>query len=231
MTDSPETGDSPRDVVQVEVWADLVCPWCFIGKRRLQRVLAEHGLTDRVQVIHRAFQLDPGAGSVSMPVVDHLAAKYGVTREEALSMMDDVTEAAAAEGLDYHLELTTTGNTRDAHRLVLSVQERDPVLAQELLGDLYSAYFERGEPIFTAAELIPFAVARGMTADSVSTLLAGDAFVGAVADDQSAARELGANGVPFFVFDGRVGLSGAQPAAVFEAALTQAGIGEAGAHG
>lgn len=211
-------------VMEIEVWADLVCPWCFIGKRRLQRVLDERGLTDRVVLIHRAFQLDPHAGSASEPVVDHLAQKYGVSREQALSMMDDVTEAASTEGLDYHLELTTTGNTRDAHRLVLWAQQSDPAAAQALLADLYSAYFERGERIFTADELAPFSAAQGFDAGDARAMLAGDALAMDVEEDQRAARELGANGVPFFVFDGRLGLSGAQPAAVFEAALTQAGL-------
>ena len=216
--------DSPEPL-RIDVWADLVCPWCFIGKRRLQRVLAERELTDRVQIVHRAFQLDPGATSAREPVVDHLAAKYGVTRDEASAMMDDVTEAAASEGLDYHLDRAVTGNTRDAHRLVLWAQERDPDVAQALLGDLYSAYFEHGSPIFTTEELVPFAVDRGLDAEAVRAMLSGDAWSAAVAEDQSIGRAQGVTGVPFFAFDGRIGFSGAQPPAVFDAALDQAFTG------
>lgn len=214
--------DTAPEPLRIDVWADLVCPWCFIGKRRLQRVLAERELTDRVQIVHRAFQLDPGASSVGEPVVDHLAAKYGVSRDQALTMMDDVTEAAASEGLDYHLDRTVTGNTRDAHRLVLWAQDSDPVTAQGLLGDLYSAYFEQGMPIFTTEELVPFAVERGLDAEAVRSMLAGDAWAETVVEDQSIGRAQGVNGVPFFAFDGRIGFSGAQQPAVFNAALDQA---------
>lgn len=214
--------DTASEPLRIDVWADLVCPWCFIGKRRLQRVLGERELTDRVEIVHRAFQLDPGASSVREPVVDHLAAKYGVSRDEALAMMDDVTEAAESEGLDYHLDRTVTGNTRDAHRLVLWAQDSDPVTAQGLLGDLYSAYFEQGKPIFTTEELVPFAVERGLDGEAVGAMLASDAWASAVMEDQSLGRAQGVNGVPFFAFDGRIGFSGAQPAAVFSAALDQA---------
>lgn len=210
-----------RTVLRIDVWADLVCPWCFIGKKRLQRVLEEQGLSEQVELVHRAFQLDPSASAVSEPVADHLAAKYGVSRQQALSMMDDVTAVAAGEGLNYRLDLTTTGNTRDAHRLILWAQQQDPAAAQLLLTDLYSAYFERGECIFTVEELTPFAAAVGLDAAACRDLLLGDEFVDVVADDQAEAQAVGANGVPFFVFDSRVGFSGAQPEGVFAAALAQ----------
>ena len=91
--------------MQVEVWADVVCPWCYIGKRRLQSALEQRGLADDVEIVHRAFQLDPTASTTTEPTIDHLAAKYGVSRDEALAMMANVTEVAAAAGLDYHLDL------------------------------------------------------------------------------------------------------------------------------
>ena len=148
--------------MHIDVWADLVCPWCFIGKRRLQRALEEIANAhfqenDDVTIVHRAFQLNPSASERSEPTVDHLAAKYGVTREQAFDMMSDVTEVAEGEGLDYHLDRTMTGNTRDVHRFVLWVQDSFPQLTQPLLADLYSGYFERGERIFTIEDLAPFA--------------------------------------------------------------------------
>jgi len=207
--------------MRIDVWADLVCPWCFIGKRRLQHALANLGMTDEVQIVHRAFQLDPHASDNSEPTVDHLANKYGVTREQALAMMSDVTEVAAGEGLEYRLDLTMTGNTRDAHRVLLWVQDRRPEVAQPLLNDLYSAYFEHGGRVFTADDLAPFVSQHGLDADAMRTMLTTKDYLDRVAEDPAAAREIGASGVPFFVFDDRIGVSGAQPLAVFQRAIEQ----------
>ena len=213
--------------MRIDVWADLVCPWCFIGKRRLQRALGEFGDAqfknkDDVTIVHRAFQLDPSASTHSEPTVDHLAAKYGVTREQALDMMSDVTEVAAGEGLDYHLDRTLTGNTRDVHRFVLWVQDTTPEITQPLLADLYSAYFERGERIFTIEDLEPFAAKHGIDRQAMRELLESQDYLDVVASDQATARDIGAGGVPFFVFDNKVGLSGAQPIEAFHQAMQQA---------
>ena len=207
--------------MRIDVWADLVCPWCFIGKRRLQRALEEYE-NDDVTIVHRAFQLNPSASSRSEPTVDHLAAKYGVSREQALQMMSDVTEVAAGEGLDYHLDRTMTGNTRDVHRFVLWVQDTSPETTQPLLADLYSAYFERGDRIFTIEDLEPFARKYDIGEQAMREALEGRDYLDTVASDQAAARDLGANGVPFFVFDDKVGVSGAQPVAAFQQAMQQA---------
>ena len=207
--------------MRIDVWADLVCPWCFIGKRRLQRALEEYE-NDDVTIVHRAFQLNPSASTHSEPTVDHLAAKYGVSREQALQMMSDVTEVAAGEGLDYHLDRTMTGNTRDVHRFVLWVQDTSPETTQPLLADLYSAYFERGDRIFTIEDLEPFARKYDIGEQAMREVLEGRDYLDTVASDQAAARDLGANGVPFFVFDDKVGVSGAQPVAAFQQAMQQA---------
>jgi len=206
--------------MRIDVWADLVCPWCFIGKRRLQRALEDYN--DDVQIVHRAFQLDPTASTHCEPTVDHLAAKYGVSREQALEMMSKVTEVASTEGLDYHLDKTMRGNTRDVHRFVLWVQDTQPKSTQPLLTDLYSAYFERGERIFTVDDLTPFAENLGLNAEAMQGVLESRDYIDVVSADQSTARELGAGGVPFFVFNNKVGLSGAQPVDAFHQALTQA---------
>ena len=213
--------------MRIDVWADLVCPWCFIGKRRLHKALeqfenAQVNNNDDVTIIHRAFQLDPSASTHSEPTVDHLAAKYGVTKEQALDMMSDVTEVAAGEGLDYHLDRTMTGNTRDVHRFVLWVQDTTPEITQPLLADLYSAYFERGEHIFTIDDLEPFAHKHNIDTNAMREVLEGRDYLDVVASDQANARELGASGVPFFVFDNKVGLSGAQPIEAFHEAIRQA---------
>ncbi len=208
--------------MQIEVWADIVCPWCYIGKRRLQSALEQRGLNDEVEIVHRAFQLDPAASTTTEPTIDHLAARYGVSRDEALAMMSDVTEVAAAEGLDYHLDLCMTGNTRDAHRLVLWAQEQDPTTAQRLLEAMYSAYFEQGRGVFTTDELIAFATEVGLDADAAREVLSGTAYLDQVVQDQVLARTFGANGVPFFVIDRAYGVSGAQPVEAFLSAIDQA---------
>jgi predicted DsbA family dithiol-disulfide isomerase len=208
--------------VQIEVWADIVCPWCYIGKRRLQSALDQRGLTDDVEIVHRAFQLDPAASTMTEPTIDHLAAKYGVSRDEALAMMSNVSEVAAAEGLDYHLDLCMTGNTRDAHRLALWAQEQDPAIADQLLEAMYSAYFEQGRGVFTTDDLVAFASEVGLDADAAREMLSGTAYLDQVVQDQVLARTFGANGVPFFVIDRAYGVSGAQPVEVFLSAIDQA---------
>ena len=208
--------------MRIDVWADLVCPWCFIGKRRLQRALDTYNNNDDVTIIHRAFQLDPSASTHSEPTVNHLAAKYGVTKEQALDMMSDVTEVAAGEGLDYHLDRTMTGNTRDVHRFVLWVQDTTPDKTQPLLADLYSAYFERGERIFTIDDLQPFATRHDIDQSAMREVLEGCDYLDVVTSDQATARDFGAGGVPFFVFNNKVGLSGAQPIEAFHQAMQQA---------
>jgi predicted DsbA family dithiol-disulfide isomerase len=213
--------------MRIEVWADVVCPWCYIGKRRLQSALEQRGLTDQVDIVHRAFQLDPTASTVTEPTVDHLAAKYGVSRDEALAMMSNVTEVAAAEGLEYHLDLCMTGNTRDAHRLALWAQDTDPAAAQRLLEVMYSAYFEQGRGVFTAEDLVGFAAEVGLHVDAAREMLAGTAYLDQVVQDQVLARTFGANGVPFFVIDRAYGVSGAQPVEVFLSALDQASAAQA----
>ena len=208
--------------MRIEVWADVVCPWCYIGKRRLQAALAERGLSDQVEVVHRAFQLDPTASTITEPTIDHLAVKYGVSRDEALAMMANVTQVAAAEGLDYHLDLCMTGNTRDAHRLALWAQEQDPAIADQLLEAMYSAYFEQGRGVFSTDDLVALAAVVGLDADAAREMLAGTAYLDQVVQDQVLARTFGANGVPFFVIDRAYGVSGAQPLEVFLDAIDQA---------
>ena len=207
--------------MEIEIWADLVCPWCFIGKRRLQNALERTGTAASATIVHRAFQLDPNASSHSKPTVDHLASKYGVSKEQARDMVSDVTDVAAAEGLHYRLDLTMTGNTRDAHRLVLWTQDTQPESAQPLMEALYSAYFEHGRSIFSIDDLTGFATEVGLDAEQAHAMLEGRDYLDRIAEDQALARDFGASGVPFFVFDRARGLSGAQPLELFEKVLVE----------
>lgn len=207
--------------MQIEVWSDVVCPWCFIGKRRLERALADAGLPD-VDVVHRAFQLDPSATTEGQRTVDVLARKYRMDAAGAAQMMGQVTEAAAGEGLAYRLMETSSGNTEVAHEVLLWAQDQDPVLGQRLLERLFSAYFEQAESVFTLDDVLPHVAAVGLDPQAARAALADGGYRARVALDVDLARQFGASGVPFFVVDRRYAISGAQPLEVFARTLAAA---------
>jgi len=202
----------------IEVWSDVVCPWCFIGKRRLDSALEQAGVKD-AEIVYRAFQLDPSATTDGARTVDVISRKYGVSLEEAEKMMDNVTSVAAGEGLNFRLLDGVSGNTGDAHRLILWAAEQGR--GQELVEALFHRYFELAEPVFTTDDLLPIAAEVGLDRAAAAELLSSDAYADQVVADQAQAADYGANGVPFFVFDRKVGFSGAQPLEVFLGALEQ----------
>lgn len=205
--------------MQIELWSDVVCPWCFIGKRRLEHALADSGLTE-VEVVHRAFQLDPHATTEGRHTVEVIASKYGTDVAGAEEMMGQVTKVALGEGLSFRLLDTTSGNTELAHELLLWAQDQGR--GQELLEGLCSAYFERSEPVFTREELLPHVAAVGLDVEEARAAIDSGAYRARVAEDVDLARQFGANGVPFFVFDRRYGISGAQPLEAFVQTLREA---------
>jgi predicted DsbA family dithiol-disulfide isomerase len=209
--------------MQVEVWSDVVCPWCYIGKRRLDEALAAFPGGDDVVVVHRAFQLDPKAVSDGRRTVDVIAEKYGTDPAGAAAMMANVTEVAATVGLSYRLLDTVSGNTRDAHRLVLWAQAQGQ--SAELLESIYSGYFERARDIFATDALCELAAEAGLDSTEARAMLSTTAFVDDIAADQALAAQFGATGVPFFVFDRAYGISGAQPLEAFAATLERAAQG------
>jgi predicted DsbA family dithiol-disulfide isomerase len=207
--------------MQVEIWSDIVCPWCYIGKRRFERAAQELDDRDDLEVVHRAFQLNP-----SLPrgeVRNHhdlLMAKYGLSDGEATAMQQRLERTAAAEGLEFHLTGGVTGNTFDAHRLVHL--GRDRRLQDAVLERLYRAHFTDRRSIFDPASLVDLATEAGLDRDEAASALAGDAYAEQVAADVRDARGFGISGVPYFVLDRRYAISGAQPSEVFLRALTQA---------
>lgn len=207
--------------MQVEIWSDVVCPWCAIGKRRFETALASFEHADEVQVRYRSFELDPTTPrSVTFDTTQRLADKYGVPRAEAERMQQRVTDAAAGEGLDFRLDIARQGNTVDAHRLLHLAAERG--LQAELKERLLRAYFTEGEPIGEPATLAKLAADVGLDAAEAERVLASDAYLAEVRADQAQARALGIQGVPFFVLDRKYGVSGAQPADLLLGALRQA---------
>lgn len=216
--------------MQIEVWSDVVCPWCYIGKRRLESALAGFEHADEVQVVYRSFQLDPSAPrevvSDAPKVADHLASKYGVSPEQARKMQQRVIELAAAEGMTWDHANSPYVNTVDAHRLLhLALSEYGEPTQLALKEALLNAYFGKAQNVADHAVLKQLAVARGIDATRVDEVLRNDEFEDAVAADQQQAVAFGANGVPFFVIDRKYGISGAQPVEVFEQALNRAYTG------
>ena len=207
--------------MQVEIWSDVVCPWCYVGKRRFESALARFAHGAEVEVVWRSFELDPEAPRRRPgTAAEHLARKYGLSAEQVTASWERLTELAADEGLEYHLERTAGGNSFAAHRLIHLGAAHG--LQDAVKERLLRAYFTDGEAIGEPEALQRLGVESGLDADEVAELLAGDRFAADVREDERRARLLGINGVPFFAIDGRYGVSGAQPAELLLSALEQA---------
>ncbi len=207
--------------LQIDVWSDIVCPWCAIGKRRLETALAKFPHRDDVEVVWRAFELDPSAPRVREgDQASHLAKKYGRTKAQAEDMIRNVADVAAKDGLEFDLLGARSGNTFDGHRLLHLAAERG--LQGALKERFFRAYMSEGAPIGEPEVLARLAVEAGLDAEEVRATLASDKYAKEVREEESAARTIGISGVPFFVFGGRLAVSGAQPAEVLLRALEEA---------
>ncbi|QDG52250.1 DsbA family oxidoreductase [Persicimonas caeni] len=207
--------------MKIEIWSDVVCPWCYIGKRRLEAALEE--FDEEVDITWRSFQLDPSApDKPSGPLVEELAKKYGVGVEQARAMMQRVEQNAADEGLDFDFDNAQGGNTFDAHRVIHFASEHGPD-GQNKQGEmkerLLSAYMTEGRPISDRDELAKLAGEVGLDAKEVREMLDGDRFVDAVKYDRAEARQIGVTGVPFFLIEGKYGIPGAQASETLLSAL------------
>jgi predicted DsbA family dithiol-disulfide isomerase len=207
--------------MKVEIWSDVVCPWCYIGKRRFETALAGFDQADEVDVVWRSFQLNPAhPRGVHERHGDHLAAKLGRTLDEVRELTANVTALAAAEGLEYHFEMYTVVNTIDAHRLTHLAKAQG--LGSELHERLFRAQLVEGEVLDDADTLVRLAVEVGVPKEDARRVLESDECASDVAADIDEARALGATGVPFFVVDRRYGVSGAQSSDVFLQVLERA---------
>ncbi|MGY1781533.1 DsbA family oxidoreductase [Geodermatophilus sp. SYSU D01036] len=207
--------------MRIEVWSDVVCPWCYIGKRRLETALERFPHRDRVEVVWRSFQLDPtipeGETHATLPA---LAAKYGRPVEDMRAMMRHVEETAAGEGLEYHLADGVSGNTLLAHEVIHLAAERG--LQGAVKERLLHAHFEEGRSVFDVDSLAALAVEVGLDEAEVRAALADHRFRPAVLADGATAQALGATGVPFFVVNRKYGAAGAQPAELLLQVLERA---------
>jgi len=221
MTDTQSMSSHERPVMDVDVWADIVCPWCCLGKAYLESALQAFEHSADVAVRWHSFELDPSAPAVRPETLtDLLAAKLGRTPEQIRVMHEQIRDRGAAVDVDFDFENAKTGSTFDAHRLLHLAAERG--LQGELATALYRGYHSAGEPIGDVDALQRIATSAGLDADEVRAVLNSDAYSDNVRADERNAQELGVSGVPFFVFDGRIAASGAQPPDVLLAGLEQA---------
>jgi predicted DsbA family dithiol-disulfide isomerase len=217
----PGTNPERREVpVLVEIWSDVVCPWCAIGKARFERALDAFPHREQVEVRWRSFELDPArSGTTDVDYVTMLAHKYGTSRDQAQAMIDRMTAAGVEDSIDFRFDLARPGNTFDAHRVLHLAADRGR--QYEVKDRFLAGYHSEGIPIADHGALTELATGAGLDADEVGEVLRGEAYADAVRGDEQQAHEYGIRGVPFFVLDRRVGISGAQPSAQLLAALTE----------
>lgn len=212
--------------MKIEVWSDYVCPFCYIGKRRLEEALAETGLGEKAEIVFKAFELDPYSPATSDESMQEvLAKKYGTSIVEAKNMTDNVAVQAKTVGLNYDFDKMTPANTFNAHRLAKLAEQEG--VGTEISERLLEAYFIDGEKIGTEDVLLKIAEKAGLASDRVKEVLESDEFAAEVQSDIAEAGQIGVRGVPFFVINRKYAISGAQPAEAFANALRKVAEEEA----
>jgi predicted DsbA family dithiol-disulfide isomerase len=196
--------------MEIEIWSDVACPWCYVGKRRFEAALEQFEHRDDVAITWRSFELDPEAPAEREgDRAEHLASKYGMSLEQAQAAEAQMTETAAGEGLDFRFDVARAGNTFDGHRLVHLGKAHG--LQDAMKERLLHAYFSEGELISDHETLARLAQEVGLPADEVRETLESDRYADEVRDDERAAQSFGISAVPTFVVDRQLGASGAHP--------------------
>lgn len=204
--------------MKFEVWSDFVCPFCYIGKKRLEEALETTGLKDKVEVTYKAYQLDPSVPEDSdESMLENLATKYRVSVDEAKNMLNNIAEQAKTVGLTYKVDGMKVANTFKAHRLAKFAEQEG--VAEQMTELLLNSYFVQGEAIDENDVLLSIAEKIGLKKEQVEKVLHSKEFTDAVNADINEARQIGVQGVPFFVINRKYAISGAQPAEVFANAL------------
>lgn len=207
--------------MRIDIWSDIVCPWCYVGKSRFEKALAQFGGRETVAIVHRSFQLNPAAPrDRTSSRREMLMQKYRLSPQQVVQMDERMTQTAAAEGLDFNLDGAQTGNTFDAHQLVHFAHAHG--LQDEMVERLFRAYFTEQRSVFDRAELAALAADVGLEREAAAAAMRENRYADAVNADIDLARRIGATGVPLFVFDGRYGISGAQAPEVLLDALHKA---------
>ena len=203
--------------MKVEIYSDVACPWCYIGKRRFDQALASFEGASDVEVVYRPFQLDPGAPATAYPLMERLEAKFG---PRAPAMVQRVTEAGRGEGIDMRFDIALAANTLAAHRLLYLAEREHGAATQLALADeLFEAHFTRGRDIGDVDQLVALAESVGMDRERVRGALGSNEGREETLAAIAQAREIGITAVPTFIFDGRYALEGGQPAPVVRQAL------------
>lgn len=206
--------------MKIEIWSDYVCPFCYIGKRRLEAAIDTFPHKENVEVSFKSFELDPNAGKYNgKSIHERIAEKYGTTLEQAKEMNRNIGEQASLTGLDFHFEDMKPTNTMDAHRLTKFAETKG--VAADLTERLLNAYFTESRHIGDPATLFELAEEAGLHREETKEVLESEAFLDAVRADEEEARSIGVQGVPFFVINRKYAISGAQPSEVFTNALQQ----------
>jgi predicted DsbA family dithiol-disulfide isomerase len=196
--------------MDVEIWSDIACPWCYVGKRRFEAALAGFEHRDDVTVRWRSFELDPAAPAArERSGAEHLAEKYGMDVEEARARQRALREMAARDGIDMRFDLTRGGNTFDGHRLLWLAAEHG--VQTEMKERLMRAHHTEGELVSDHETLVRLAAEVGVPAAEAREMLASDRFAAEVRDDEETAAAIGIHAVPTFVVDRRLAVAGAQP--------------------
>ena len=208
-----------QTAMKIEIWSDVICPFCYIGKRRLEAALAQFPGTEKIEIEWKSFQLDPDL-AVNKPQspYQYLADRKGFSYEQSVAMHQNVTEMAAGEGLRYDFEHAIVANSFDAHRLSQLAKKygRD----NEVEESLFKAYFTEGKNIGDHAVLTAIGVAAGLDGTEIKNVLENGQYEAEVNSDIHEAQQIGVRGVPFFVFDRKYAISGAQPVEAFLETLT-----------
>ncbi|TGD81551.1 DsbA family oxidoreductase [Hymenobacter wooponensis] len=204
--------------MKIEIWSDIVCPFCYIGKRRLENALAAFPHADKVEIEWHSFELDPQAKpEPGVSLYKRLASKYGNTEAWARQMSSNMAQSAAELGLAFDFDRAVHANTLHAHRLVhLAERHGKQDAAKERF---FKAYLEEGEDLNDFATLTRLATEIGLPAAEVERVLNSDEFTQEVRHDEYQARQIGVRGVPYFVFDDKYAVSGAQPSELFQEVL------------
>ncbi|MEU3795172.1 DsbA family oxidoreductase [Streptomyces fructofermentans] len=207
--------------MRVEVWTDMACPWCYVGRARFEQGLAAFAHRDEVEVVHRSFELNPQAENGTVPIIDAVAAQYGRTREQQVEREEQAAAMARTVGLGFRIGGRVFGNTFDVHRLVHFAKQQGRQV--ELLDLVFRANFAEERSIYDTETLVDLAVEAGLDAAQARDVLGdSDAFAAEVRADERLASEMGVSGVPFFVLDRRYGMNGVQSAETFTQALEKA---------
>lgn len=205
--------------MRVDIWSDVICPFCYVGEKRLEHVAAEMGI--RLEVVWHSFQLEPDAPIAHpTPNIKLIAAKYQCSLEQAYQHQRNVQAMCESEGIDFKWEDVKPGNTRNAHKVIQKAQLEG--LGTSAAEAFFEAYMNQGQIIGDPDVAKAIGVSVGLTQDDVEESLTDRAFEDLIVADQQTAYDINITGVPFFIFDNKLALSGSQPREIFTQALNKA---------